>query len=145
MYYFDDNQFGSSVQGTGTDKSGQITYCSIKIDFSTGAPPANPTATYNKQKNELVVSSTDPDGDQIRYGVSWNNDQTVDEWTTYYNSGEEVTIDCEGREGPVGVVSEDSTGRHSEWVSVKPKSNIMIWSFLEKFPILNSLFRVLFF
>ncbi len=33
MYYFDDNAFGSTVQGMGFDASGQITYCSLKIKF----------------------------------------------------------------------------------------------------------------
>lgn len=33
MYYFDDNEFGSRVHGTGWDSSGNITYCSIEIQF----------------------------------------------------------------------------------------------------------------
>jgi hypothetical protein len=122
MYYFDDNQFGSSVQGTGTDKSGQITYCSIKIDFSEGVPPTKPTCTYDKKNNEITVSSTDADGDQIRYGVSWANNQKVDEWTTLYNSGVEASINCEGKNGTVGIIAEDATGRQSGWVSVTPKN-----------------------
>jgi hypothetical protein len=96
------------------DRNGALNiYYSALVSDS--APPTKPTGNYNKRNNELVVSSTDSDGDQIRYGVSWNSTNTVEEWTTYYNSGEEVTIDCEGREGPVGVVSEDSTGRHREF------------------------------
>lgn len=122
MYYFDDNQFGSSLHSSAMDKSGQITFCSIKIDFSTGAAPTTPTVSYNKQNDELEVTSTDPDGDQIRYGVSWNNDQNVDKWTEFYNSGEKAKIDCEGRKGVVGVIAEDSTGAQSGWVSVKPRS-----------------------
>jgi hypothetical protein len=110
-----------------------------------GSPPSNPTVAYNKENDELTVSATDPDGDQIRYGVSWGNNQTVDKWTGFYNSGEEATIDCEGHEGTVGVIAEDSTGLQSGWVSVTPKNKVIIWSFLEKFPILNTLFRALFF
>ena len=87
-----------------------------------GSPPTTPTATYNKQNDELAVSSTDPDGDQIRYGVSWDNDQTVDKWTGFSDSGVEVKIDCEGNKGPVGVIAEDSNGLQSGWVSVTPKS-----------------------
>jgi len=121
MYYFDDNQFGSSLQSSATDKSGQITYCSIKIDFSTGLPPTKPTCTYDKKNNEITVTSTDADADQIRYGVSWNNDQNVDEWTTLYNSGVAAKIDCEGKNGTVGVIAEDATGRQSRWVSVNTK------------------------
>jgi hypothetical protein len=126
MFYFDDNQFGSSVQGgVASDKSGQVTYCSIKIDFSTGAAPTTPTATYDKKSDELTVTSTDPDGDQIRYGVSWDNDQNVDEWTAFVNSGTSATIDCGGREGTVGVIAEDSNGLQSPWTSVTPKNKPM--------------------
>ena len=145
MFYFDDNQFGSSQHSSATDKSGQITYCSIKIDFSSGAPPANPTVAYNKQNDELTVSATDPDGDQIRYGVSWDNDQTVDKWTSLYNSGEEATIDCEGHEGTVGVIAEDSTGKQSGWVSVTPKSKSVGFNSLlsELFPLIYKLIQQL--
>ena len=38
----------------------------------------------------LSFSSTDPDGHQVRYGVDWDNDGSVDQWvppTGYVNSG----------------------------------------------------------
>ena len=89
---------------------------------ATGVPPTNPTCTYDKKNKEITVVSTDEDGDQIRYGVSWNNTQVVDEWTTYYNSGVEAKIDVEGKEGKVGVIAEDTNGARSGWTSVTPKS-----------------------
>ncbi|MCK4359808.1 MAG: T9SS type A sorting domain-containing protein, partial [Candidatus Cloacimonetes bacterium] len=33
MYYFDDNDYGSYIQGHGPNTGGQITYCSFKINF----------------------------------------------------------------------------------------------------------------
>ena len=39
LYYMDDNNFGSSVHGTGVATGGQITYCSVKIDFSGAGGP----------------------------------------------------------------------------------------------------------
>ena len=33
MYYFDDNDYGSYIQGQGPPTGGQITYCSFKINF----------------------------------------------------------------------------------------------------------------
>ncbi|PNX50466.1 MAG: hypothetical protein BV456_06625, partial [Thermoplasmata archaeon M8B2D] len=109
----------------------------------TGEPPATPTATYDKQNDELTVSSTDPDGDQIRYGVSWNNDQNVDEWTTFVNSGTPATIDCGGREGTVGVIAEDSNGLQSAWTSIAPKNKPMGLQLLlmELFPQLYKLIQ----
>ncbi|PNX51300.1 MAG: hypothetical protein BV456_03720 [Thermoplasmata archaeon M8B2D] len=109
----------------------------------TGEPPATPTATYDKKSDELTVTSTDPDGDQIRYGVSWNNDQNVDEWTTFVNSGTPATIDCGGREGTVGVIAEDSNGLQSGWTSVAPKNKPMGLQLLlmELFPQLYKLIQ----
>ena len=80
------------------------------------------------------MSSTDEDGDQIRYGVSWNNTQVVDEWTTYYNSGVAAKIDCrQDKEGKVGVIAEDANGARSGWVSVTPKSkSVSYHSFLSE-------------
>jgi len=86
-----------------------------------GVPPTNPTCTYDKKNKEITVVSTDEDGDQIRYGVSWDNDQTVDEWTTLYNSGVAAKIDVTDKEGTVGVIAEDANGAQSGWVSVKSK------------------------
>jgi hypothetical protein len=124
MYYFDDNSFGSTVQGTGMDPTGDITYCSIKVKFSDNTAPNNPDVTYQKSSDSLIVSAVDPDGDQVRFGVSWNNDQYIDEWTEYYNSGEEATIDVGGRKGTVGVIAEDIKGAQSDWVSETDRSKI---------------------
>jgi hypothetical protein len=140
IYYFDDNVWGSSVQGTfNSDKSGQITYCSIKVDFSTGDPPTNPTCTYDERADELTATSTDADGDQIRYGVSWGNDQNIDKWTDFYNSGESAIIDCEGNNGTVGVIAEDSTGKQSDWISITPKTKSTGYN-----PILSDLFQMIY-
>jgi hypothetical protein len=84
-------------------------------------PPNIPICNYDKKNDELTVSSNDTNGDQIRYGVSWNNDQIVDKWTELYDSGVLINIDCEGNKGTIGVVAEDENGAQSEWVSIKPK------------------------
>jgi len=99
-------------------------------------PPDKPTCAYDKTKDELVVTATDPDGDQIRYGVSWNNNQSVDKWTEFYDSGEEVTINCEGKKGTIGVIAEDIYGAMSDWVSQKPKGRSI------EYPILNWLIDI---
>ena len=84
-------------------------------------PPTIPNCIYDKKNDELMVNSTDTNGDQIRYGVSWNNDQNVDDWTEFYDSGVLVKIDCEGNKGPIGVIAEDVNGAQSGWVSVNSK------------------------
>jgi len=100
--------------------------------------PNKPTCRYDKNNNELVVTSTDPDGDQIRFGVSWDNDGNVDEWTGYYNSNDEVEIDCGDHKGTAGVIAEDENGAQSPWNSVdiksKAKSYPILAKLLELFP-----------
>jgi hypothetical protein len=150
FYYFDDNSFHSTVQGTGMDPTGQITYCSIKVMFSDNLAPSTPTVRYEQSSDTLVVSSTDPDGDQIRYGVSWNNDGNIDEWTDLHDSGVDVSIDCGDREGTVGVIAEDENGAQSDWVSATPKNKLVINSLIARFldrianafPILRHLLKI---
>ena len=100
--------------------------------------PNKPTCRYDKDNNELVVSTTDVDGDQIRFGVSWDNDRNVDEWTGYYNSNDEVEIDCGDHKGTAGVIAEDENGAQSPWNSVdiksKAKSYPILAKLLELFP-----------
>ncbi len=56
-------------------------------------PPVTPSKPLGSTSGSLGVSytystsSTDPNGDLIRYGWDWNGDGTVDEWTGYYASG----------------------------------------------------------
>ncbi len=99
--------------------------------------PVKPICSYDKENQTLIVRSTDSDGDQIRYGVSWNNDQRIDKWTTYYDSGEEAKIDCKGRKSKVGIIAEDSKGAQSDWISVKSKGKsieyFLIYQLFNKF------------
>jgi len=102
--------------------------------------PNKPTCRYDKDNNELVVSTTDVDGDQIRFGVSWDNDGNVDDgdWTEFHDSGEEVRIDCGDHKGTAGVIAEDENGAQSSWDSVdvnsKAKSYPIFAKLLELFP-----------
>ncbi|RLF30389.1 MAG: hypothetical protein DRN07_08675, partial [Thermoplasmata archaeon] len=97
--------------------------------FTTKAnsPPARPTLSgpssgYTGSSLGFSASSTDPDGDRIKYGFDWNNDDTVDEWTSLYNSG--VTASKSHSWSSAGsysikVIAEDEHGLQSEWSTVK--------------------------
>ena len=106
----------------------------FKIDTFENNRPAKPTHVYNENTFQLAVSSTDPDGDKIRYGVSWDNNGVVDMWTDYYNSGEEGSINCFGKDKPAYVIAEDEHGGQSEWVMAKAKDVFDVesdWATLE--------------
>lgn len=103
--------------------------------FNYNHPPTKPTCKYFIDNDELVVSSTDVENDTIRYGISFENDVNIDSWTDYYNSGEKVRIDYEGRKGKVGVIAEDEYGAQSDWTIAKPKCRIFqnpIFQFIER-------------
>jgi len=63
-----------------------------------GDPPSKPNIPVGEidgkigEKYVYTTSSTDPERDEIRYGWDWDGDYTVDEWTKYYDSGEEVNV-----------------------------------------------------
>ncbi len=92
-------------------------------------PPSAPTVTNpaTAQINTSVTftfTATDPNGDQIRYGVDWDNNGSIDQWVPgagYVNSGTTqsgsfvfTTL------GPrnVNVLTNDSNGSNSGWGTV---------------------------
>jgi hypothetical protein len=48
---------------------------------------SGPTSGEPGVKYNYTTSTTDPDGDKVRYGLEGTGDNTVDFWTIYYNSG----------------------------------------------------------
>jgi len=115
---------------------------SIKVIVNNNEPPSNPICSFNSMKNELAISATDSDDDMIRYGISWTNDMTVDQWTDFVKSGTEQRVECIGAQNIVGVIAEDEHGAQSEWISVKSKHKSFI-NYLENhlnlFPLLRQL------
>lgn len=71
---------------------------------------------------QYVTSSTDLDGDLIRYGWDFNDDDIVDEWTDYFESGEICTINVSwSQRGDhlIKVIAEDNNGILSKWSDSK--------------------------
>ena len=110
-------------------------------------PPNKPSVSYDKAHDTLIISATDSDSTQVRYGVSWNNDYTVDQWTNLVASGTQESISCEGRTGKVGVIAEDEDGAQSDWVSQTPKNKAinpfmpLLERLIERFPILEQILQ----
>jgi hypothetical protein len=94
------------------------------LDYPVNYAPNEPSCVYDADNDEIVISTIDLDGDNIRYGVSWDNDGDIDQWTEFLESGEEVRISCEGKEGKIGVIAEDVYGHRSDWVSVKGENKL---------------------
>jgi nitroreductase len=115
----------------------------LTVTITENQPPDKPSINYNKNTDELVITAIDPDSDRVRFGVSWDNDNTVDQWTGFVASGTGQRINCGGRQGTVGVITEDEHGAQSDWVSVTSKSRKYYSSFFERlfyhFPIFEKI------
>jgi hypothetical protein len=109
-------------------------------------PPNKPATSYERLTDQLVVTATDPDEDQLKYGVDWNDDMSIDQWTSLVPSGTEQRINCGGRKGTINVIAEDEYGAQSDWVLQKSKDEIfdifsLFYRFLENHPYLFPLLR----
>jgi len=65
-----------------------------------------------------TTTTTDPDGDLIKYGWDWDGDNVVDEWTILYSSGIDCTAVHEWSKEDiieVRVKAKDEHGMQSDW------------------------------
>lgn len=62
----------------------------------TPSTPSGPTSGTTGTSYTYSTSTTDPDGDNVKYGWDWNADGTVDQWDdnggSYYSSGLTVSM-----------------------------------------------------
>ena len=56
------------------------------------AQPRGPAKGISQTTYQYQASTSDPDGDEVRYGWDWDGDDVVDEWTTWYDSGVMVNV-----------------------------------------------------
>ena len=87
-------------------------------------PPAKPSTPTGPSSGDTGMSysystsTTDPNGDQVKYGWDWDGNGVVDEWSSLVNSG---TGDTRGHSWPsagtynVKVKAEDDQGLNSTW------------------------------
>jgi hypothetical protein len=145
------SQFGSFIPDTcsstytyttqGTKSSNTVSVPTQTIPFSltvasvSGNPPGSPTLTPRSSTSgstscttgtpyTIAMSATDPEGDQIRYGIDWDNDGSVNEFVPasgYVPSGTlrtaSRTFTVAGSK-TVRVFAQDSQGNASGWTSL---------------------------
>ncbi len=70
----------------------EVSVNSPPATISTGDVTTSPSSFYRGESVTFQASTTDPDGDQIRYGWDWDLDNTVDEWSGWYNSGSSCSV-----------------------------------------------------
>jgi hypothetical protein len=82
-----------------------------------------PTEGEKENLIEFQISSSDPDGDDIRYGIDWNNDGNIDQW--YPSSGMVTSGSIQAisynwltsGEKTFKAVVQDEFGNESSWSS----------------------------
>lgn len=80
--------------------------------------PDGPSEGVQYGELTFSTSTTDPEGEQIRYGWDFDEDDVVDKWTNFYNSGETVYVSHtweETGEYDIKVIAEDLNNRQSGW------------------------------
>lgn len=108
--------------------SGFSTTKTIVISGSSNNPPSTPIKPIGPSTGKVdtsytfSTSSIDSDGDQIKYGWDWDDDDVVDEWTDFSISGQTVnTIHSWSTPGTyqIKVVARDEHGAESSFSAVK--------------------------
>lgn len=125
----------------GTTGDTYFTYpCSGNNPPNQPSKPDGPTSGKVGTSYSYSTSTTDPDGDNIRYGWDWDGDEIVDEWTSFYESGETITtLHTWTKKGTynVRVKAQDEDGLESEWSDplpvTMPKNKELATSLLLRF------------
>ncbi|MDO8576019.1 MAG: hypothetical protein Q7R90_01760 [bacterium] len=104
-----------------------IPYPITVVDVGDDSPPTNPTVSGGActvgSPYTISMSSTDSDGDQVKYGIDWNRDGSIDQFVPpsgYVDSGVAQTASrtyARGKDKTVKVIAMDSKGLTSGWTS----------------------------
>ena len=114
---------------------------------NTPSTPDGPTSGKAGTSYKYSTSTTDPDGDQVKYGWDWNGDKVADEWTTFYESGETCETSHTWTEKgtyDIRVKAQDKGGLESEWsnplsVSMPKNKKAPVIKHYQCFPLFNRL------
>jgi hypothetical protein len=80
--------------------------------------PEGPSQVKKGKTVTFTTVTTDLDGDQIKYGWDFDNDEQVDKWTSFHPSNKTVMINHSWNDKDVyliKVIAEDDKGFQSEW------------------------------
>jgi hypothetical protein len=117
--------------------------CTVAARLSSGEQPYKPVKPEGKTKIQLdseyeyTTSSSDYDGDMIKYVWDWNGDYKPDEWTDYYQSSEKIEINHLWEDKgtfKIMVKAIDENGFESFWsdpLTVSTSKNIKIQQYIE--------------
>jgi hypothetical protein len=108
------------------EHGGQSSFSLVKTVVITGSNnvPNDPSTPVGPSSGEVDVSydyttsTTDPDGDDVKYGWDWDGDDVIDEWTGFFSSGTPITTPHTWTSPGIyniKVVAEDEHGAQSDF------------------------------
>ena len=109
-------------------ESGWSSPKTVIISTSSNNPPNKPNTPTGPSSGtkdisyQFSTSTTDPDGDQFKYGWDWNGDDIIDEWSELMNNGTiETRTHTWSSPGTynIQVLAEDEQGARSDFSMVK--------------------------
>jgi hypothetical protein len=80
--------------------------------------PSGSTAGILLKQYTYSTTCVDADGDRVQYGWDWDGDKTVDQWTSFYTSGDVVETSHAWNitgEYEITVIGMDDRGAYSDW------------------------------
>jgi parallel beta-helix repeat protein len=99
----------------------------LPLLYPAGHPPetpaiSGPTSGFTGASLTFTATATDPDNDRVRYGFDWDNDGSVDAWTSLQSSGasagKSYTWSTAGQYS-IRAVAEDEHSLQSDWSDIK--------------------------
>ncbi len=109
------------------DNEGNVAKAYSTIVISEQFPPVTPdsingpSSAFSGTNSSFSVQTTDPEGDDIQYGWDWNDDDVVDEWTSFYFSGAICSVSHQWNTigtFSIKVKARDKNYGESEWSPV---------------------------
>lgn len=129
----------------------------VEIVFKTNAPPNKPDKPSGRTSGKVgetydyIVTTTDPEGDDVYYWVEWCPDCQDAKWQGPYTSGDKITLShAWEKQGTfsIKVKAKDVYGAVSEWsdslVVSMPKNKAItmpLLKFIEQHTVLHSLLQ----
>ena len=91
-----------------------------KIQYDPTPPDKPSGSAYGITEREYAyaTSAIDFGGDKVKYGWDWDGDSTVDEWSSFYNSDEQIETSHSWEKSgryEIRVIAEDENGYQSDW------------------------------
>jgi len=146
-----DNAIIGAIGADGNEPGSGSAYVYKNIsEFQSPSIPSinGPTSGKVRVKYTFIISTIDPNDDDVYYYIDWG-DNTTRDWLGPYDSGEEISVSHRWlKQGnfEIRIKARNTIGAVSDWGTLtitiprdKATNNILFWRLVERFPILQKI------